>query len=370
MSDDHDDIADPRLRATALLLRRTLQDVAEAVGRDQEPVGVADEPMRRPRRDGRRLLARVAAAVVLVGGVVAVTMTGLNRSQGDGSAASSPTVQTTPPGADARHPVYVAGVAWDPTQLVNPSPETSMAIAAATEVVTGTCMERQGFSYVPRPVDVVDEPFDPRPSDDDLRDHGYVPRPVPEESGAWDDFMSQTEDPAWQEALVGGPTTNVGGCNAEALGALYGPDLIAVPPRNDEFLATLDDYFVAIDGKETDPAISEVFADWAACMSARSYDAEDPGTLIDDYLDADRLNGAPPTEAEIVTALDDYSCRDAVNYTNRYWGRLQQLTSDFERTHQELVDSMRTWRAQVDQRARAILVGEARNTTPGSGENS
>ncbi|CAN5485252.1 hypothetical protein BH24ACT5_BH24ACT5_02880 [soil metagenome] len=88
------------------------------------------------------------------------------------------------------------------------------------------------------------------------------------------------------------------------------------------------------------------------------------------YEDSDRLNGAPPTEAEVTSALDDYACRDTVDDMNRYWGRLQQLTSDFERTHQDLITSMRTWWAQVDQRTRAILVGATRTTTPGSSSNA
>lgn len=250
-------------------------------------------------------------------------------------------------------PVYEPGQPTHPTELVNPSAENRRLVQDAIEEVTAECMNEAGFDYLPRPDDTVEIVFNPRPADDQLRHYGYqVPAP-PDNQAAWDTFNAQGEDPDWQRALAGGPTSELGGCNRTAFLAVYGPDLSTVPPDNNTFVALVAEFTTS---ELTDPAYTALTADWAACMTAKGHTATDPDTFITQFFTEQRLNNqtGPPGD-EIAAALDDYACRDDINWIDRRYGRAQQLTAEFAATNRTLIESMTTWYRKVEQRAHTVL---------------
>lgn len=209
-------------------------------------------------------------------------------------------------------------------------------VAIASVLVPGTYdanKNRHAYRYGHNDLDVV-------------REHGYVlPAGLPEEPST--EWLSPTQDDLYAWVVINGlepgpqppelsgasghitssyptgvtrPTDRAGnplprgGCGGEAVSILVGDGQV----YDDIYVENLNNepYFLA----EEDSRVLAVTEAWSACMKDKGYDYSSPEEPPVDpaWYDAgaDGTNAEPrqPTPEEIVTAVADVECQQAVNY--------------------------------------------------------
>lgn len=245
--------------------------------------------------------------------------------------------------------------------------------AAETDQFVATCMQEQGFDYVPRSggAYVVSSPEDWRPGERSwVAQYGYGIVNVPGSGG--DAYLEEAVDPntayvaslgaaeqdAYFEALFGSLMVDPGDMQSDDAGC-YGWaqrqagvasfDLWSTAEWQDFFEKT-GDLNRQIDEHEK---VREVHDDWSSCMADDGFSFAKPAdasTPIYDALDEyNATHGSPaagdPARAEIAElevriALADLDCRESTDFDDRIRPIRYELEAKFVAEHQDEIDAI------------------------------
>jgi hypothetical protein len=274
------------------------------------------------------------AGLALLGGAVLA---------GCGVAAGAPPATGEPDLGFVPTVTSYADVEW-PLDRYRTTPEESLTLSRAEDVVVRDCLARFGIEYaaperllvpdVDRPIGVI--------SAEDAARLGYR-SPHTAEIGAVDKAKAE-EAPLSPEAMgvlsgkgkrtVNGVTVPAGGCNGEVSRALATRD-----PNRENLVVGMaaDSYAMA----EADSRVRAVFTRWSECMSAAGFDYRDPWAANDDPV----FGTEAPTAAELETARADVACRAEVN-VNGIW--VAVISAYQERLIDGNLDTLNQRRAEIE----------------------
>jgi hypothetical protein len=281
--------------------------------------------------------------------------------------------------------------------------EDANAQQVEIEELTAQCMAEQGFDYTPVDYSSMnggamgdfEEPEEEWGTIEFAKKWGYGAttnpwgggsEPVPVEDGAeWVDpnqeyveAMSETEQQAYYAALYGEQpemteeemeeyvwTWEDSGCSGWAQHEIYGDAMGGSP--DSEFADLEEEMGRMWEASTSDPRMAEIEAEWAACMSDAGYPnlakVGDAETIIYDQTNAiyeDAYTDVAPdateedyraveasiqdalaaiTAEEIETATADFTCREAVKYTETQQEINLEYQQEFYDAHKEELEA-------------------------------
>ncbi len=325
------------------------------------------------------LASAVAAAAVVVVGLVAARADHTRPSTGATSSAVPPTVASSQPAgptstasspstapdttASTTPPVaYRPGLPVSPQDLIKTSQEWDLLVWQGLEAAAATCVAEHGLHYVRRPDPLPRTEIPYGPHDAEYRStYGYgMPAGPRDTDQRWSAFYQQLKNPAINDLIIGTGDAQAGTCQARAYREIYPPDGSAAAPgqatlnqvQGDVFPRTLDNQ----------PSFVAVTQAWSQCMTTNGYtygtpvDAENATTAerVRQHPDEPQME-LPPTADEVATALTDWQCQQSTGYADIYWGTLQTLTATVANTKADTITAIKSWQADVAARAHQAI---------------
>ncbi|WP_166868496.1 hypothetical protein [Salinibacterium sp. ZJ70] len=247
--------------------------------------------------------------------------------------------------------------------------------AAETQEYVATCMQKQGFEYVPNVGEgfVEVRPEDWRPDDRSwVSEYGYgivkVPgggdehlasEPAVDPNADYLASLSESERAAYDDVLYGALQVDPGDWQSDDAGCFgWAQRQLGTAPTFDlwetaEWQALLEKTGELNRSVNEHPSIREVHDDWSACMAdaglvfERPADASEP---IYEALDEYHASHSDPSstdpelaaiaEREVELALADLDCRESTDFADRVRPIRYELEAAFVAEHQDEIDAV------------------------------
>lgn len=329
---------------------------------DEAIASYVDGDVQPPPPTHAYLLAKVAAGVIIAGGVAAIP---LSTARNDRTV--EPASQPAPPTSDATDAASTeisdeelwAQIDW--LFAVQPyGPEGNRLHHLIVQDRLEDCMNRRGFEYhqvpfTPDPPSAIGRAtVPPLPTEDEVRAAGYaafggapvVTAPTGSEEVApatTDPELIEAielnealadEDPAWTLAIYG-DETKAGTCIAEAFDFI---DERVGTEAGARYDALTDDIQRLINPIETPTAtLADAIAAWRECMGAVGDELDNPSGGVALF---DRLPETPPTDDEISTALADLRCQQSSGFDDVYRQTIAADIAVFREENQIQLDDL------------------------------
>lgn len=233
--------------------------------------------------------------------------------------------------------------------------EQMRTVEQARIKLTTQCMAEKGFEYsedIDETMSTVSDstsgldsatwgPLDT----DQARRNGYHPESE-EDSGAPVPATSSAEQqPGYIDALVNDENT---GCDDLAFAELG---------YDDEWYSQIATYdtarAAANESALSDPEAVQLIADWSACMSRKGYDADDPRSLANKYLDGSHDGTSSAEERE--TAVADAECKADTSFTTTLTDVIHRYERQAVTDNQATMDTIKQHSSQIFERAQEAL---------------
>lgn len=311
------------------------------------------------------LLAKVAAAVIIAGGVAAIPLSTArnDRTVEPASAPAPPTSDATDAGTTkVTDEELWAQIDW--LFALQPyGPEGDRLHHLIVQDRLEDCMTRRGFEYHQMPFTPSRVGGDgyalvpPLPSEEEVRAEGYLAFRDPGSAlvatapTGSDEIAPATtdpelieavqlnealaaDDPAWTLAIYG-DETKAGTCIADAFGFIderVGTEAEARYEALTDNIAQLINPILTPTGP-----LADAIASWRECMGVLGGELENPlgGVAL-----FDRDPGTPPTDDEISTALADLRCRQSSGFRDAYRDTIAANIALFREENQIRLDDL------------------------------
>lgn len=327
----------------------------------------------------RRGLASLAvgfAALAVIPGVLsgcqAPEATDSTRPASGTASGTSPAATANTPGASA---TSADPSAYTPGGPAGPLEEilgwAAVAVGSAQDVIEqerrvqdaiAACMAEQGFSYIPavpspEEITIFEGPARGSPAFVQLYGYGIL-NGGGEQAGSFmveltdpnDELlqaMSDAERTAYEVAMYGtvssagadGAEYRGGGCQDEGFQVITG----LTAPGGDPAAAVIDEATAFLLELHTDAAFDALNAEWATCLGTQGWTYASPfdaearfGAVLEDQFDGDPLPAeelAALRQEEKAVALADLTCREQVDYLDRYNAIDLQLQANYVETN-------------------------------------
>lgn len=325
------------------------------------------------------VLTKVAAGVIVTGGVVAVPLVAARTGDDGRGAPSSPSAASTATVPLASAPDLVGGPtlpgdgqtftdqqAWDAIDWLDSlapyGPEGNRYEHLIVQDQLEKCMNERGFEYHQIPFTAPPQPrragyvrVPPLPTEEQVKAVGYAafanlggasaPPPSsdaedvpattdPEliEANTANDELAQSSD--WSLALYGGDT-KVGSCIGDAFGFIEEQVGTEAKARYSAFIGTILQLAAPLDHPEG--ALAAALEEWRSCMGPLGGEVQSPVRAVDLY---DALLDTEPSDEEIATALADLRCRQSSGFRDAYRDAMAAGIANFRYENEGRIDDL------------------------------
>ncbi|WP_103063989.1 hypothetical protein [Actinomyces qiguomingii] len=233
--------------------------------------------------------------------------------------------------------------------------EQMRTVEQARIQLTTQCMKEKGFEYSEDIDEAMSTVGDSTagldgatwgPVDvEEARRNGYHPETEEDGGSDQDAAASSQQQPGYIDALVNDENT---GCEDLAYAELgYDDEWFSQIATYDTARAAANESAVA------DPEAVQLFADWSACMSRKGYEADDPRSLVNKYLDGSQ-SGNPNAE-ERETAVADAECKADTSFAATLTGVINRYETQAVADNQATMDTIKRLSSQILERAQEVL---------------
>ncbi|MFI5621273.1 hypothetical protein [Streptomyces sp. NPDC051567] len=223
----------------------------------------------------------------------------------------------------------------------------------ATDLLIRACMGERGHAWADVPLPDVDDAWRNRLhygviEPEVARRYGYrpppdllAPAPVREAVEAMRQRDARTPQAAREPAEQ---------CRQQAKDRLTRNATASFAKLND---AKADTYEAA----QRDPAVTDGFRRWSACMKERGHAYGSPKETGDDARWADREEDAPASGEEERTARDDVACKESTGLVAVWFGAEKRLQEEAVRADADYFAALKAANDQYLRNAREVLAG-------------